>query len=169
MMNIVLEVQDLRTSFFTRRGEVRAVDGVSFFVREGETYGLVGESGCGKSVTALSILRLLPEPAGRIIGGRVILEGVNLLELSKEEMRTYRGKKIAMILQDPMTSLNPVYTVGDQIGESIRLHQQLAEDMVEPEIIKSLRLLRIPAPETVIRNYPFQLSGGMRQRVVGSI
>jgi oligopeptide transport system ATP-binding protein len=169
MSEIVLQVEDLRTSFFTRMGEVKAVDGVSFFVREGETFGIVGESGCGKSVTGLSIMRLLPEPAGQIVGGKIILEGKNLLELNKKHMRAYRGKMISMILQDPMTSLNPVYTIGDQISESVRLHQGLPENMVEPEVISSLRLLRIPAPEVRIKEYPFQLSGGMRQRVVGAI
>jgi oligopeptide/dipeptide ABC transporter ATP-binding protein len=167
--NVVLQVEDLHTSFFTHAGEVKAVDGVSFFVREAETFGIVGESGCGKSVTGLSILRLLPEPAGQIVGGKIIMEGKNLLELSKSHMRAYRGKMISMILQDPMSSLNPVYTVGDQIGESVRLHQDLPENMVEPEVISALRLLRIPAPEVRLKEYPFQLSGGMRQRVVGAI
>jgi peptide/nickel transport system ATP-binding protein len=169
MSNIVLQVENLHTSFFTSMGEVKAVDGVSFFVREGETLGIVGESGCGKSVTALSLMRLLPEPGGQITGGKIILEGKNLLELNKKQMRAYRGKMISMILQDPMSSLNPVYTIGDQIGESVRLHQDLPDNMVEPEVISSLRLLRIPAPEVRIREYPFQLSGGMRQRVVGAI
>jgi oligopeptide/dipeptide ABC transporter ATP-binding protein len=169
LSDIVLKVEDLHTSFFTRAGEVKAVDGISFYVREGETFGLVGESACGKTVTGLSILRLLPEPAGRIVGGKVILDGTNLMELSKKEMREYRGKKISMILQDPMTSLNPVYTVGDQIGESVRMHQGLHDEMVEEEVISALRLLGIPAPEQRIRDYPFQMSGGMRQRVVGSI
>ena len=169
MSEIVLQVENLRTSFFTRMGEVKAVDGVSFFIREGETFGIVGESGCGKSVTGLSIIRLLPEPAGQIVGGKIILEGKNLLELSKKAMRAYRGKIVSMILQDPMSSLNPVYTIGDQIAESVRLHQHLPDNMVEPEVISALRLLRIPAPEVRIREYPFQLSGGMRQRVVGSI
>jgi peptide/nickel transport system ATP-binding protein len=169
MNQIVLQVEDLHTSFFTRKGEVKAVDGVSFFVREGETFGIAGESGCGKSVTALSILRLLPEPSGQIIGGKIILEGTNLLELSKKKMRAYRGRMISMILQDPMSSLNPVYTIGSQIGESIKLHQALPDNMIEPEIIESLRLLKIPTPETILGNYPFQLSGGMRQRVVGAI
>jgi oligopeptide/dipeptide ABC transporter ATP-binding protein len=169
MSDIVLKVEDLRTSFFTRQGEVKAVDGVSFYVREGETFGIVGESACGKSVTALSILRLLPEPGGRIVGGKIILDGVNIMELSKKEMRAIRGSKISMILQDPMTSLNPVYTIGDQIAESVRLHQNLPDNMVEPEVISALRLLRIPSPEMILRQYPFQLSGGMRQRVVGAI
>jgi peptide/nickel transport system ATP-binding protein len=169
MSEIVLQVENLHTSFFTHQGEVKAVDGVSFFVREAETFGIVGESGCGKSVTGLSILRLLQEPSGQIIEGKIILEGTDLVQLSKKKMRAYRGRIISMILQDPMSSLNPVYTIGNQIGESIRLHQDLPETMVEPEIIDSLRLLKIPAPETILGNYPFQLSGGMRQRVVGAI
>jgi oligopeptide transport system ATP-binding protein len=169
MSDILLQVEDLHTSFFTRAGEVKAVDGVSFYVREGETFGIVGESGCGKTVTGLSIIRLLPEPAGQIVGGRVILDGTNLLELSKKEMRKVRGRMISMILQDPMTSLNPVYTIGDQIAESVRLHQNLQDSMVEDEVISALRLLQIPAPEARVRDYPFQMSGGMRQRVVGAI
>lgn len=169
MNDVILQVEDLHTSFFTRAGEVKAVDGVSFYVRAGETFGIVGESGCGKSVTGLSLLRLLPEPAGQIIGGKIILDGKNLMELSKKQMRLYRGKMISMILQDPMSSLNPVYTIGDQIGESVRLHQDLPENMIEPEVISALRLLKIPAPEVRIKEYPFQLSGGMRQRVVGAI
>jgi oligopeptide/dipeptide ABC transporter ATP-binding protein len=169
MSEIVLQVEDLHTSFFTRAGEVKAVDGVSFFVREAETFGLVGESACGKTVTGLSLLRLLPEPAGKIVGGKIIFEGKNILELSKKQMRAFRGKMISMILQDPMTSLNPVFTVGDQISESVRLHQGLPDNMVEPEVISALRLLRIPAPESRLNDYPFQMSGGMRQRVVGSI
>jgi oligopeptide/dipeptide ABC transporter ATP-binding protein len=169
MNNILLQVENLCTSFFTRRGEVKAVDGVSFYVREGETFGIVGESACGKTVTALSILRLLPEPAGKIVGGKIILDGTNLLELSKKEMREVRGRMISMILQDPMTSLNPVYPIGDQIAESVRLHQNLPDDRVEQEVISALRLLRIPSPEMILKEYPFQLSGGMRQRVVGAI
>jgi oligopeptide/dipeptide ABC transporter ATP-binding protein len=169
MTEIVLKVENLHTSFFTRQGEVKAVDGVSFFVRESETFGIVGESGCGKTVTGLSIMRLLPEPGGRIVSGKIILEGRNLVELSKKDMRAYRGRKVSMILQDPMTSLNPVYTVGDQIAESIKLHQALPDDMVQAEVISALRLLKIPAPEQRLRDYPFQLSGGMRQRVVGAI
>ena len=169
MSKIILQIEDLRTSFFTRQGEVKAVDGVSFYVREGETFGIVGESGCGKTVTGLSILRLLPEPAGRIVGGKIIFDGTNILELSKKEMRAIRGRMISMILQDPMTSLNPVYPIGDQIAESVRLHQNLPNNMVEQEVISALRLLRIPSPEMILREYPFQLSGGMRQRVVGAI
>jgi oligopeptide/dipeptide ABC transporter ATP-binding protein len=169
MSKTILQVENLCTSFFTRAGEVKAVDGVSFYVDEGETFGIVGESGCGKTVTGLSILRLLPEPGGRIVSGRIMLDGTNLVELEQKEMRKYRGKMISMILQDPMTSLNPVYTVGDQIAESVRLHQGLKGEMVEQEVISALRLLNIPSPETILREYPFQLSGGMRQRVVGAI
>jgi oligopeptide transport system ATP-binding protein len=169
MSKVILRVEDLHTAFFTRKGVVKAVDGVSFYVREGETFGIVGESGCGKTVTGLSIIRLLPEPAGRIVGGRIVLDGTNLLELDKDEMREYRGRMISMILQDPMTSLNPVYTIGDQIAESVRLHQNLPDDKVEQEVVSALRLLKIPEPETRLRDYPFQLSGGMRQRVVGAI
>ncbi|OGO00646.1 MAG: dipeptide/oligopeptide/nickel ABC transporter ATP-binding protein [Chloroflexi bacterium RBG_13_52_12] len=169
MNEIILQVEDLHTSFFTRMGEVKAIDGISFYVRAGETFGIVGESGCGKSVTALSIMRLLPEPGGKIVKGKIFLEGTDLVTLSKKAMRAYRGKMVSMILQDPMSSLNPVYTIGDQISESVILHQALPDNMVEPEVISSLRLLRIPAPEVRLREYPFQLSGGMRQRVVGAI
>jgi oligopeptide/dipeptide ABC transporter ATP-binding protein len=169
MSEIILHVEGLRTFFITRQGVVRAVDGVSFHVREGETFGIVGESGCGKTVTGLSILRLLPEPAGRIVGGKIILDGTNLMELNKQEMRAFRGKMISMILQDPMTSLNPVYSIGNQIAESIRLHQDIPDDRVQDEVISALHLLKIPAPEMRLRDYPFQMSGGMRQRVVGSI
>lgn len=169
MSEIILSVEDLHTYFFSRKGIAKAVDGVSFHVHEGETFGIVGESGCGKTVTGLSILRLLPKPAGRIVSGKIILNGTNLLDLSEKEIRTYRGKMVSMILQDPMTSLNPVFTIGDQIAEAVRLHQHIPDSEVEQEVISSLRLLRIPAPEMVLRNYPFQLSGGMRQRVVGAI
>jgi oligopeptide/dipeptide ABC transporter ATP-binding protein len=169
MRKVILQVDDLRTYFFTRKGIVKAVEGVSFHVNEGETFGIVGESGCGKTVTGLSLLRLLPEPAGRIVGGKILLDGTNLLELSKKEMRGYRGRMISMILQDPMTSLNPVYTIGNQISESIRLHQNLPTSKIREEVISALRLLKIPAPEMRLRDYPFQMSGGMRQRVVGAI
>jgi len=116
MSKVLLSVENLRTSFFSKAGETKAVDGVSFYVNEGETFGLVGESACGKTVTGLSLLRLLPEPAGKIVGGKIMFDGVNLIELSKKEMREYRGKEMSMILQDPMTSLNPVYTIGNQIA-----------------------------------------------------
>ena len=168
-MSEILRVEDLHTSFFTRAGEFKAVDGINFHVNEGETFGLVGESACGKTVTGLSILRLLPEPAGKIIGGRIILEGLNILELTNKDMIEVRGKKVSMILQDPMTSLNPVFTIGDQIAEPIRQHQGFRDEMVEVEAISSLQLLGIPAPEQRLNDYPFQMSGGMRQRVVGAI
>lgn len=169
MSKVLLRVEDMRTFFFTRKGVVKAVDGISFYINEGETFGLVGESACGKTVTALSIMRLLPEPAGQIVSGKVILDGTNLLELDKKEMRHYRGKEISMILQDPMTSLNPVYTVGDQIAEAVKLHQGLRDEKVTEEVISALKLLKIPSPEVILGDYPFQLSGGMRQRVVGAI
>ncbi len=169
MSKTVLQVEDLHTSFFTRFGEVKVIDGINFHVKEGETLGIVGESGCGKTVTGLSIMRLLPEPGGKILGGKIILEGTDLVKLSKKEMRSYRGRMVSMILQDPMTSLNPVYPIGDQIAESIRLHRGLPEDQVQQEVISTLTLLRIPSPEMRLRDYPFQLSGGMRQRVVGAI
>jgi len=165
----ILEVDDLRTSFFTRKGVVRAVDGVSFFIREGETLGIVGESGCGKTVTGLSVLRLLPEPGGRIVGGRIVLEGKDLLGLAKEEMRAIRGKLVSMILQDPMTSLNPVYPIGDQIAEAVRLHQNIPKDKIREQVIAAVRLVKIPEPEMILDQHPYQLSGGMRQRVVGAI
>jgi oligopeptide/dipeptide ABC transporter ATP-binding protein len=165
----ILQVEDLHASFFTRKGVVKAVDGVNFHIDEGETLGIVGESGCGKTVTGLSILRLLPEPGGRIVAGKIILEGTDLLALSKKEMRAYRGKAISMILQDPMTSLNPVFPIGDQIAEAVRLHQQLPESFVRQEVVSALRLVRIPAPEMILGQHPYQLSGGMRQRVVGAI
>jgi oligopeptide/dipeptide ABC transporter ATP-binding protein len=167
--NIILEVNDLHTSFFTRKGIVKAVDGVTFHVREGETLGIVGESGCGKSVTALSVLRLLQEPGGRVVAGQILLEGRNLLDLSRKEMRAIRGRVVSMILQDPMTSLNPVYSIGDQIAEAVRLHQKLPKDKIRDEVISALRLVRIPSPEMILGQHPFQLSGGMRQRVVGAI
>jgi oligopeptide/dipeptide ABC transporter ATP-binding protein len=169
MSKVLLSVEDLHTSFFSKAGETKAVDGVSFHVSEGETFGLVGESACGKTVTGLSILRLLPEPAGKIVGGRIMFDGINLLDLSKKEMREFRGKEISMILQDPMTSLNPVYTVGNQIAEPIKQHQGLEDEAVTQEVISALRLLKIPAPESRLNDYPFQMSGGMRQRVVGAI
>jgi len=163
---IVLKVEDLHTSFFTRQGEVKAVDGVSFYVREAETFGIVGESGCGKTVTGLSILRLLPEPGGRIISGKIIMEGRNLMELSKKAMRAYRGKMISMILQDPMTSLNPVFTVGDQIKEAILVHENIGIAELQERCLQLLRDVGIPSPEERISDYPHQLSGGQRQRVM---
>ena len=164
--SMLIQVIDLRTSFFTPEGEVRAVDGVSFSLEEGKTLGLVGESGCGKSVTALSILRLVPSPPGKIVGGEVLYRGRDLLKLGREEMRKMRGDEISMIFQDPMTSLNPVFTVGNQIAEAIRLHQGLGARETREKTIDMLRLVRIADPESRVDEYPHQLSGGMRQRVM---
>jgi oligopeptide/dipeptide ABC transporter ATP-binding protein len=163
---ILLEIQDLQTHFVTDAGTVRAVDGVSLRVRKGETLGIVGESGCGKSVTALSVLRLIPNPPGRIVGGRILLEGRNLLDLPEDEMRKVRGGSISMIFQEPMTSLNPVFTVGDQIAEGIRLHQGLSKRDSWKKAIEMLRIVRIPDPDRRVKEYPHQMSGGMRQRVM---
>jgi oligopeptide/dipeptide ABC transporter ATP-binding protein len=165
----LLEVQDLKTHFSTRWGVVKAVDGVSFSLGQKETLGLVGESGSGKTMTCLSILRLVPKPAGRIVGGRVLFEGQDLLELSEKEMRKFRGRRISMILQDPLTSLNPVFTVGDQVSEPLRVHRVVPAKGVKERLLELLRSVRIPAPESRIRDYPHQFSGGMRQRVMGAI
>src|SRR3989441_2237919 len=165
----LLVVDDLKTHFFTRRGITRAVDGVSFTLRAGETLALVGESGSGKSVTCLSLVRLVPEPAGRIVGGRVLLEGQDLLQKSPAEMRRVRGKQIAMVLQDPMTSLNPALTIGTQVGEVVRLHQGLRGAPLRERVLESLRRLRISAADTRLSHYPHQFSGGMRQRVSSAI
>ena len=167
--SVVLEVEDLRTHFVTRWGLVKAVDGVSFQLRAGETLGLVGESGSGKSVTALSIMQLVPSPPGRIVGGRVLLEGDDLLQADERRMSQVRGGKIAMILQDPMTALNPVFDIEDQVGEALRIHKSLRAQGLKEQVIAMLRRVRIPVPEIRIRDYPHQLSGGMRQRVVGAI
>jgi oligopeptide/dipeptide ABC transporter ATP-binding protein len=161
----ILEVDRLKTHFFTRDGVVRAVDGVSFSVRAGETLGIVGESGCGKSMTALSVLRLIARP-GRIVEGEVRLAGRNLLTLSEAEMRSIRGNEISMIFQEPMTSLNPVLTVGHQIAETLILHQDLSRSAARDKAVEMLRLVRIPEAERRVDEYPFQLSGGMRQRVM---
>jgi oligopeptide/dipeptide ABC transporter ATP-binding protein len=165
-MATLIQVKDLRTSFFTPEGEVKAVDGVSFEIAEGRTLGLVGESGCGKSITALSIMRLVPSPPGKIVGGEIFYRGRDLLKLDKESMRKIRGNDISMIFQEPMTSLNPVFTIGDQIGEAIRLHQGLGKRETRAKTIEMLRLVKIADPESRIDDYPHQLSGGMRQRVM---
>jgi len=161
----LLEVKALRTSFFTDAGEVRAVDGVSFSVAPGKLLGIVGESGSGKSACMLSIMRLLPESA-RIIGGEVIFEDQDLLKLSEPEMRHVRGARIAMIFQEPMTSLNPVFTIGSQIGEAVRLHQHTNRAETRNRTVEALRMVGIADPERRIDDYPHQLSGGMRQRVM---
>jgi oligopeptide/dipeptide ABC transporter ATP-binding protein len=165
----LLAVEDLRTYFFTRRGITRAVDGVNFTLQAGETLALVGESGSGKSVTCLSLVRLVPEPAGRIVGGRVLLEGDDLLAKTPSEMRRVRGKKIAMVLQDPLTSLNPALTIGTQVGEVLRLHQGLHGRRLRERMLEALSRLRIPAAGTQLTHYQHQLSGGMRQRVSSAI
>ncbi|CAN5913143.1 ABC transporter ATP-binding protein [soil metagenome] len=162
----VLEIDDLQTHFFTAIGTVRAVDGVSYALGSGETLGVVGESGCGKSVTALSILRLVADPPGRIVGGAINFEGRNLLDLSEREMEGIRGNAISMIFQEPMTSLNPLFTVGRQVAEAVALHQGLSKREAMNKAIEMLRRVYIPEPEKRVHAYPHQLSGGMRQRVM---
>ena len=161
----LLEVKDLHTFFQTREGLVRAVDGVSFQLDDGELLGLVGESGCGKSITALSIMRLIAPP-GKIAAGEVLFEGRDLLHLSNTEMRHVRGNDVAMIFQDPMTSLNPVFTVGEQIAEALRLHRKLSRQDARQAAVQAMREVSIPDPELRANDYPHQLSGGMRQRVM---
>ncbi len=162
----VLDVRGLQTVFFTNSGLFRAVDDVSFQVRRGETLAIVGESGCGKSVTALSVMRLVPDPPGRIVGGSVALEGTDLLGLDEAEMRQIRGNRISMIFQEPMTSLNPVMRIGDQITEAVRLHRPMSRKQAWTQAVEMLRLVRIPVPERRAQEYPHQLSGGMRQRAM---
>jgi oligopeptide/dipeptide ABC transporter ATP-binding protein len=166
MDGTILEVKDLKTHFFTHEGVVRAVDGVSFYVNRGETIALVGESGCGKTVTSLSILRLVASPPGKIIGGQIIFEGTDLLKLSKDDMRKIRGVKIAMIFQEPLTSLNPVLTVGRQLTESLEYHLNMNKKQSREEAINLLKQVGIPHPESRIDDYPHRFSGGMRQRVM---
>jgi oligopeptide/dipeptide ABC transporter ATP-binding protein len=164
--NEVLQVEDLQTHFFTAIGTVRAVDGVSYSLKAGETLGVVGESGCGKSVSALSILRLVANPPGRIVGGAIRFQGKNLLELSETEMERIRGNDISMIFQEPMTSLNPLFTVGGQIAEAVALHQGLSRKEAWNRAVEMLRQVSMPEPEKRAHAYPHQLSGGMRQRVM---
>jgi peptide/nickel transport system ATP-binding protein len=165
----VLDVHALKTYFFTRSGAVKAVDGVSFALARGETLAIVGESGCGKSVTALSLMRLIPDPPGRIVGGSISLDGVDVLALNDDEMRAMRGRDISMIFQEPMTSLNPVMTIGRQLGEVLRLHQTLSKSELQKKVVALLSLVRIPEAAQRARQYPHQLSGGMRQRVMIAI
>ncbi len=162
----LLTVADLRTYFDLRHGTVKAVDGVGFTLAAHETLAIVGESGCGKSITALSLLRLVPDPPGRIVGGSVKLAGVDLLALDDEAMRSVRGKDIAMIFQEPMTSLNPVLTIGSQIAEAVLLHEKVNRRQAWDKAVEMLRLTRIPEPEQRANEYPHQLSGGMRQRAM---
>jgi len=165
-VNHLLEIRNLKTYFEVRRSVLKAVDDVSLSIESGKTLGLVGESGCGKSVTAASIMGLVPIPPGKIAGGEILFEGVNLLKLPESRMKKIRGNRISMIFQEPMTSLNPVFTVGDQVGEVIRLHQGLSRRETRDKVIKMFGLVGIPAAESRMTDYPHQMSGGMRQRVV---
>ena len=169
MSDYVLEVKDLHAHLSTRWGLVKAVDGVSFAIRAGETLGLVGESGSGKTMTALSLLRLLPAPAGRIVKGQVLLEGEDLVPKSEREMRRVRGRRISMILQDPQTSLNPVFTIGNQVEEALRAHRAEGRGDMRARAVDALRRVKVAAPEERLRTFPHQMSGGMKQRVVGAI
>lgn len=165
-MGTILEVEGLKTQFFTQDGIVNAVNGVSYRVDEGETVGIVGESGCGKSVSVLSVMRLIPQPPGKIVGGQVIFEGRDLLKLSEDEMRQVRGNKISMVFQDPMTSLNPVLTIARQMTEGMELHLGLDHQQARKRAIELLEMVNIPQAKDRIDDYPHQFSGGMRQRVM---
>ena len=165
----VLEVNDLHTYFFNRRGITKAVDGVSFSLKEGETLGIVGESGCGKTMTALSLLGLVPKPAARIVSGEIILDGEDLVKKTTKEMRDVRGKKISMILQDPQTSLNPVFSIGNQVMEALGVSNKLSRKEMVSRAVDALRNVRVAAPERRMSDYPHQMSGGMKQRVIGAI
>ena len=165
-MATLLEVKDLKTHFFTMDGVVKAVDGVSYDLEEGETLGLVGESGCGKSVSALSVMRLIPNPPGQIVGGEILLDGEDILKIDMDDMREIRGAKIAMVFQEPMTSLNPVLTVERQLTETLQLHMGMNKQEAQQEGVNLLTRVGIPDPESRIKQYPHQFSGGMRQRVM---
>jgi oligopeptide/dipeptide ABC transporter ATP-binding protein len=165
----LLSVEDLKTYFFTKQGIVKAVDGVSFSLDHGEALGLAGESGSGKSVTCLSILRLVPQPAGRIVSGEILFKGEDLMGKEKLEMVKLRGKEIAIILQDPLMSLNPVYTIGNQVSESFKLDGERKGDIIKKKIVEVLNRVKIPSAEKRLKNYPFQFSGGMRQRTVAAM
>ena len=168
--DVVLDVKDLRTYLYTKWGITKAVDGLSFQVHEGETLGIVGESGCGKSMTALSLLRLAPKPAARIVSGEINLDGENILERPESEMRFVRGQKISMILQDPMTSLNPVFTVGNQMVEALSMYYREEQSKgLQGRAVDILRRMGVAAPERRVFDYPHQMSGGMKQRVVGAM
>jgi oligopeptide/dipeptide ABC transporter ATP-binding protein len=173
-VNVVLSVRDLQMHLHTRWGVTRAVDGISFDLREGETLGIVGESGCGKSMTALTLMRLLPKPAARIVGGEVLLDGEDLLAKSESEMRKIRGRKLALILQDPQTSLNPVFSIGNQLDEALTLRRETSSDpgfgaKLRARAVQALRMVNVADPERRLASYPHQLSGGMKQRVVGAM
>ena len=165
----LLRVEGLKTYFFQRNAVLKAVDGVSFTIQPGEAVGLVGESGSGKTMTCLSLMRLVPRPGARIVEGGVWFKGENLLELPENRMREYRGRRMAMIMQDPQTSLNPVYTVGEQVAEPVRLHLKERGQQALDRVLESLRAVRIPRPELRLKQYPHQFSGGMRQRVVAAM
>ena len=165
-MHTLLEVRDLKTHFFTPEGVVKAVDGISYDVKEGETVALVGESGCGKSVSVLSIMRLIPKPQGRIIGGQIIFDGKDLLKLDDGEIRGIRGKEMAMVFQEPMTSLNPVLTIGRQLTETLEIHLKMGKSQAKNQAMELLRLVGIPDAEQRLSQYPHQFSGGMRQRMM---
>jgi peptide/nickel transport system ATP-binding protein len=166
MAQRLLEVKNLKTYFFTDEGVVRAVDGVDLYIDQGETLGVVGESGCGKSVTALSIMKLIPQPPGRIVEGEINYNGTNLVNLPANRLRKIRGKEISMVFQEPMTSLNPVFTCGEQIAEALRLHEGLGRRDAMDKTVEMLKLVHIPNAERRVKEYPHQLSGGMRQRVM---
>lgn len=166
MSEKLVDIRNLKTYFYTEDGVVPAVDGVDMYVKRGETLGVVGESGCGKSVTSLSVMRLIASPPGKIVAGEILFEGEDLVKKPEAEMRKIRGNDISMIFQEPMTSLNPVYTIGDQIAEAIELHQGLSHKEAVDKAIEMLRLVGIPLPERRVKEYPHQLSGGMRQRVM---
>ena len=165
-MAALLEVKDLRTQFFTQDGVVNAVNGISYVLNEGETLGVVGESGCGKSVSVLSLMRLIPQPPGKIVGGEVLFDGKDLLKISEDEIRGVRGNKIAMIFQDPMTSLNPVLTINQQVSEALMLHLGMTKEQARERSIELLDMVGIPEAEDRMDDYPHQFSGGMRQRVM---
>ncbi|MCX7766698.1 MAG: ABC transporter ATP-binding protein [Candidatus Sumerlaeia bacterium] len=164
--NALLEVQNLQTHLFLMEGVAKAVDGVSFTIHEQQTVGLVGESGCGKTMTALSILRLIPDPPAKIVGGRILLHNTDLLKLPRSAMRKIRGNKISMIFQEPMSALNPLYTIGNQIVEVLKLHRNMTKQEANAEALRLLDLVKIPSPSQRLREYPHQLSGGMRQRAM---
>ena len=166
MADRLLDVKNLKTYFFTDEGVVRAVDGVDLYIDQGETLGIVGESGCGKSVTALSIMRLIPQPPGKIVDGQILYNGLDLVTIPANKLRKIRGKEISMVFQEPMTSLNPVFTCGEQIAEALRLHEGLGRRDAMDKTVEMLKVVHIPNAERRVKEYPHQLSGGMRQRVM---
>jgi len=165
-MATLLEVRDLRTHFFTQEGVVKAVDGITYDLQEGETMGLVGESGCGKSVSALSLMRLVADPPGKIVGGEIEFQGRDILKMPEDEMRSIRGNRMAMIFQEPMTSLNPVLTIGRQLSETLELHRGMNKQASRKRSVELLQMVGIPEADSRIDDYPHQFSGGMRQRVM---